>query len=79
MKQSFREKLYLCFRNMEERILKWIIRWCVKKLDSVKVVAFLAYSWGVDDVTDYHLIAERSYSDHHIFGTRCEFFDKVTE
>ena len=41
-------------------------------LDEKSCAYFL---WGIDDVTDYHVIAERSYPDHNIYGTRVTWYD----
>jgi hypothetical protein len=61
----------------EAHILRYkrIIRKYVQKLDRAQWFAFMAYSWGADEVTDYHVIAERCYPDRHIFGTKIEWYD----
>ena len=62
----------------ETRILRYkrIIRKYVQKLDKANWYAFMAYTWGVDEVTDYHILAERSYPDHRVYGTKVTWYNK---
>ena len=57
------------------KIAKWIIRKSVEWYDRLEHGAFMAYCWGLDEVTDYNVIAERSYPDCHIYGTRVDYYD----
>lgn len=56
-------------------VLERIIKWSVSRYDDLQVGTFLAFSWGRDEITDYHVIAERSYDWGHVFGTRVERYD----
>ena len=62
----------------ENRIAFWkrIVRKAVRRIDVLNDFAFMAYVWAADDVTDYHLTAERSYPDVHVFGTHVDHYDK---
>lgn len=62
-----------CERRLS--VLKRIIKWAVTRYDDLQGGAFLALSWGHDENTDYHVIAERSYDWGHVFGTRVERYD----
>ena len=55
--------------------LQRIFKWAIERYDRLSVGTFLAFSWGIDEVTDYHVIAERSYSDRHVFGTKVTWYD----
>lgn len=63
---------------METRVMRYkrIIRKYVRKLDSINSYVFMAYSWSADEITDYHVLAERSYPTHHIYGTKVDYYDK---
>lgn len=52
-----------------------IFKWAIEQYDRLSVGTFLAFSWGIDEVTDYHVIAERSYPDCHVFGTKVTWYD----
>lgn len=52
--------------------LERIFKWAIERYDRLMVGTFLAFSWGIDDVTEYHVIAERSYDWGHVYGTRVE-------
>lgn len=56
------------------KALQRIFKWAIERYDRLSVGTFLAFSWGIDDVTDYHVIAERSYRDHHVYGTRVTWY-----
>lgn len=32
-------------------------------------------AWAIDDVTDYHVIAERHLENCHVYGTRVDYYD----
>lgn len=72
MKPRFRDKVKMWWFNVRERFLWIIVKRCVQRIDRMNCGAFLAFSWGIDDVTDYHVIAERSYDWGHVYGTRVE-------
>lgn len=74
MKERLSERIKRKVREKYDVFLKWIIRKAVQKHDDLNYGAFMAYSWGRDEVTDYHVTAERSYKDIHVFGTRVEQF-----
>ena len=74
MKERLSERIKRKIREKYDKFLKWIIRKAVQKHDDLNYGAFMAYSWGRDEVTDYHVTAERSYNDIHVFGTRVEHF-----
>lgn len=74
MKERLYERIKREVREKYDVFLKWIIRKAVQKHDDLNYGAFMAYSWGRDEVTDYHVTAERNYNDIHIFGTRVERF-----
>jgi len=59
---------------MFEKLVKWILRKCVLYLDRDNTL--LVYSFGRDEITDYHVMSERCFSDHHEFGTRSEPYRK---
>ena len=76
MREPLSCKLIRIVRKTRIRIAKWIIRKAVRKLDEWQYESFLAYSWGFDDTTDYHIIKEVSTNEYHQYGTRVEYFDK---
>lgn len=57
---------------MREVVIKWCIRKLVFALDHDDTL--IAYSFGKDERTDYHVIVERFYEDVHTFGTRQESY-----
>lgn len=63
-------------RKTRIRIVKWIIRKAVRKLDEWQYGSLLVYSWGFDDETDYHVLKEVSTNEYHQYGTRVEYFNK---
>lgn len=40
---------------------------------------FLAWSWGIDENTDIHIITEESSQDRHRFGVREENYRAESE
>ena len=76
MSERLSEKLRREWHEAKDRLAKWIIRKAVRKLDEWQYESFLAYSWGFDDTTDYHIIKEVSTNEYHQYGTRVEYFDK---
>ena len=76
MKPSIRDRVKLWWFNVRERFLWRIIKRCVQRIDKISCGAFMAFSWGVDEVTNYHVIAERSLSNCHMYGTRVDYYDK---
>lgn len=61
-------------RKTRIRIVKWIIRKAVRKLDELQYGSFLAYSWGFDDEIDYNVLKEVSTNEYHQYGTRVEYY-----
>lgn len=61
-------------RQMIDKLIKKLI----KKLVNWKYKrdGFWAWSWGVDEHVDIHILTEESYLDRHRFGTREEIYDK---
>ena len=59
---------------MYKKIIKWGIRKLVFLLD--KDDALLVYSFGKDENTSFHIIAERFYEDKYTFGTREESLER---
>lgn len=62
---------------MYQKIIKWGIRKLVFLLD--KDDSLLVYSFGKDEVTDYHIFAERFYEDKHTFGVKEESLERRIE
>ena len=66
-------------RKMHEghiRLVKLAIRKLVRRFDELNYGAFMAYSWGYDEHTDYHVIAERSYDNSHVYGTQVTYYNE---
>lgn len=59
------------------RILEWIIKKSVTLY--WKKTHFLAYSWGVDENTDLHVISEEWFTCSHRFGTKEDMLKEVEE
>lgn len=76
MKERLIDRIRRVIRETRDKRYKRIIRKYVEKHDKIGNYAFMAYSWGVDEITDYHVTAERSYPDHHVFGTEVTWFNK---
>ena len=76
MKERLIDRIRRIIREARDKRYKRIIRKYVEKHDKIGNCAFMAYSWGVDEITDYHVIAERSYPDHHVFGTKVTWYNK---
>lgn len=76
MSESFTDKVKRWWFNVRERFLWSIVKRCVQKIDKMNCGAFMAFSWGGDEFTDYHVIAERSLSNCHVYGTRVEYYEK---
>lgn len=79
MKERLIDRLKRKFDERRIRLLHWVIRKAVRRMDVVKGFSFMAYSWGADDVTDYHVLAERWLPDGHIYGTRWERYEEVSK
>lgn len=76
MSESFTDKVKRWWFNVRERFLWSIVKRCVQRIDKMNCGAFMAFSWGVDEITDYHVIAERSLENCHVYGTRVEYYGK---
>ena len=74
MKERLIDRIKREIREVRDERYKRIIRKYVEKHDKINYRSFMAYSWGVDEVTDYHVIAERSYPDHHVYGTKVTWY-----
>lgn len=59
---------------MYKKIIKWGIRKLVFLLD--RDDSLLVYSFWKDEVTDYHIFAERFYEDKHMFGVKEESLER---
>ena len=75
MAESLPDRLRRKWSEARIKVAKWIIRKSVEWLDRLQVGAFMAYCWALDEVTDYNVIAERSYPNCHVYGTRVEYYD----
>ena len=38
---------------------------------------FMAWSWGIDDIHEIHILTAEYYQDHYRHGTREEWYDKA--
>ena len=74
MKESLKSKLIRSIREKRIEAVKWLIRKCVRKLDVLQHEALLAYSWGYDGETDYHVIKERSTNEFYQYGTMVTYY-----
>lgn len=79
MKEPLSCKLIRIVRKTRIRIAKWIIRKAVRKLDEWQYGSFLAYSWGFDNETDYHVLKEVNTNEYHQYGTSVKYYDDHTE
>ena len=79
MRERLSDKLRREWNDLKAKIAKWIIRRSVQWLDNLHEKAFMAYSWALDEITDYHVIAERSYQNCHVYGTKVEYYDAPEE
>lgn len=75
MPERFEDRVSRKWKEFRLNIMKRIFKWAIEQYDKLHNGAFMAFSWGIDDVTDYHVIAERSYLDHNIYGTRVTWYD----
>lgn len=76
MKPSFRDKVVKWWSDLRDRVLWSIVKRCVQHIDKMNCGVFMAFTWGTDEVTTFHVIAERSLPDCHVFGTRVRYYDK---
>ena len=76
MPEKLKDKICRKWLEIRTFFLQIIFKWAIEQYDKLNVGEFLAYSWGIDEVTDYHVIAERSYNDHNVYGTRVTWYDK---
>lgn len=79
MKPSFRDRAKLWWHNTRERFLWSIVKRCVQRIDKMNCGAFLAFSWAIDNETDYHVIAERCLPTCHVYGTRVHYYNEDAE
>lgn len=74
MTERFADKIRRMWKEFLKSILVFIFKAAIERYDKLNNSAFMVFSWGVDEVTDYHVIAERSYQDHNIYGTRVTWY-----
>ena len=74
MSESVFDRVRRKWQEAKLSLVKAFVKWSVQKLDKVSVGSFLAFSWGIDDVTEYHVIVERSYPDYNIYGTKVTYY-----
>ncbi len=79
MNESLKSKMLRAIRENRIRTVKWVIRKCVRKLDTLQYEGFLAYSWGYNNETDYHIIKERSTRKFHQYGANVVYYDNIKE
>lgn len=75
MPERFVDKVSRKWEEFRMNATKRIFKWAIEQYDKLNNGAFMAFSWGIDNITDYHVIAERSYPDHNIYGTRVTWYD----
>ncbi len=75
MPERFTDKIRCKWTELRTECLKRIFKWAIERYDKLSTGEFMAFSWGIDEITDYHVIAERSYPDHNVFGTRVIWYD----
>lgn len=75
MPERFTDKVRRKWTEIREKTLQRVFKWAIERYDKLNNGAFMAFSWGIDDVTDYHVIAERSYPDHNVYGTRVTWYE----
>lgn len=76
MPERFTDRIRRKWTEFRVKALRCIFKFAIERYDKLSGGAFMAYSWGVDDVTDYNVIAERSYPDHHVYGTEVTWYDE---
>ena len=79
MSERLVDKIKRLWLEYRIRIVKSKIKKNVRKLDLLNNGSFMAFCWGVDEVTDYHVLAERSYKDHHVYGTQVIWYHNTKE
>lgn len=57
---------------MKDKLLWWIVKICIFAID--KDDSLLVHSFAKDEITEYHVMAERCYPDKHCFGTRVDYY-----
>ena len=77
MSERILDKIKRLWLEYRIRTVKNRIKKNVRKLDLLNNGALMAFSWVVDEVTDYHVLAERSYPDHYVYGTEVTRYDKA--
>ena len=75
MPERFKDKISRKWKELKMNAMKNIFKWAIEQYDKLHDGVFLAFSWGIDEVTDYHVIVERSYPDHRIYGTTVELYE----
>ena len=77
MPERFKDKVSRKWKELRMNAMKSIFKWAIEQYDKLHNGAFLAFSWGIDEITDYHVIAERSYMDHHVYGTKVTWYETI--
>lgn len=75
MPERLADKIFRKWEKLRAESLKRIFKWAIEQYDKLSVGEFMAFSWGVDETTDYHVVAERSYPDHNVYGTRVTWYE----
>jgi len=76
VKEPFLERLRRIWDGWQEKVCKWVIRKAVRRFDVLGHGAFMAYSWGYDEQTDYTVLAERFLDNCYVYGTQVTYYDK---
>ena len=77
MPERFKDKVSRKWEEFKMNALKSIFKWAIEQYDKLHNGTFLAFSWGIDEVTDYHVIVERSYPDHNVYGTKVTWYESA--
>lgn len=75
MPERFVDKVRRKWTERRKDALQRVFKWAIERYDELNDGTFMAFSWGIDDVTDYYVIAERSYLDHNVYGTRVTWYE----
>lgn len=78
MPERFEDKVSRKWEELKMNAMKSIFKWAIEQYDKLHDGEFLAFSWGIDEVTDYHVIVERSYPDHNVYGTKVTWYESET-
>lgn len=76
MPERLTDRICRDWTEFRKKALRRVFKWAIEHYDKLNNGAFMAFSWGIDETTDYHIIAERSYHDHNVFGTKITYYDR---